>query len=256
MRSFLNYMGGKSRLARAVAERLPACRCYVEVFGGAAWVLFAREPSYVEVLNDVNGRLVNLYRVVRDAPDELAEALELLPRSRSLYREFRESGVPDDPVAAAAIYYYLIKNAFSGQVGCGFSSSKRFPGKYSMLADFKLWARRLNKVTIENLGYADCLRRYDSAETAFYVDPPYVGTERYYGGDFAPDDHERLRDVLARLKGRWLASYNDCPTVRALYGDYNIEEVRPRYCADKVGPRGRRRAAGRELFITNFRIRY
>lgn len=252
MRSFLNYMGGKSRLAREVAARLPASRCYVEVFGGAAWVLFAREPSYVEVLNDVNGRLVNLYRVVRDAPDELAEALELLPRSRALYREFRESGIADDPVAAAAIYYYLIKNAFSGQVGCGFSAGKKFPGKYSMLADFKLWARRLNKVTIENLGYEDCLGRYDGAETVFYVDPPYVGTERYYGGDFAPADHERLRDILAGLQGRWLASYNDCPPVRALYRGYNVEEVRPRYCADRVRPRARRRAAGRELFIKNY----
>ena len=248
----MNYMGGKSRLAKAVAARLPASRCYCEVFGGAAWVLFAREPSYVEVLNDVNGRLVNLYRVVRDAPDELAEALELLPRSRSLYRDFRESGAADDPVAAAAVYYYLVKNAFSGQVGCGFSTSKRFPGKYSMLADFKLWARRLNKVTIENLRFEDCLRRYDGAETTFYVDPPYVGKERYYGADFAPADHERLREVLGGLEGWWLASYNDCPTVRALYGDYNIEEVRPRYCADKVGPRGRRAKRGRELLISNY----
>jgi DNA adenine methylase len=252
MRSFLNYMGGKSRLARAVAARLPASRCYVEVFGGAAWVLFAREPWYVEVLNDVNGRLVNLYRVVRDAPDELAEALELLPRSRALYREFLERPGPEDAVAAAAVYYYLIKNAFSGQVGCGFSSSKKFPGKYSMLADFKLWARRLNKVTIENLSYEDCLGRYDGADTAFYVDPPYVGTERYYGGDFGPADHERLRDALARLKGRWLASYNECPEVRGLYRGYNIEEVRPRYCADKVGARGRRTKRGTELIISNY----
>jgi len=252
MRSFLNYLGGKSRLARVVAARLPSSRCYAEVFGGAGWVLFAREPSYVEVLNDVNGRLVNLYRVVRDAPGELAEALEFLPRSRALYREFGERAEPDDPVAAAAVYYYLVKNAFSGQVGCGFSSSKRFPGKYSMLADFKLWARRLNKVTIENLRYEDCLRRYDAADTVFYLDPPYVGTERYYGGDFAPADHERLRDVLEGLKGGWLVSYNDCAEVRALYDGFNVEEARPRYCADKVRPGGTRRANGREVLIMNY----
>jgi len=248
----LNYMGGKSRLARVVADRLPASRCYAEVFGGAGWVLFAREPSYVEVLNDVNGRLVNLYRVVRDAPAELAEALELLPRSRALYEEFRESAKAADPIASAAAYYYLVKNAFSGQLGCGFSSSKKYPGKYSMLADFNLWARRLNKVTVENLDYADCLRRYDSAETVFYVDPPYVGTERYYGGDFAPADHERLRDVLRGLKGRWLVSYNDCAEARALYEGYNVEEVRPRYCAEKVRLCGKRRLDGRELLIMNY----
>lgn len=252
MRSFLNYIGGKSRLARVVAARLPASRCYCEVFGGAGWVLFAREPSYVEVLNDVNGRLVNLYRVVRDAPDELAEALELLPRSRKLFRELRKSFRAGDPVAAAAVYYYLVKNAFSGQVSCGFSSSKTYPGKYAMLADFKLWARRLNKVTIENLAYEDCLARYDAADTAFYLDPPYVGTERYYGGDFTTADHERLHGILKGLKGRWLVSYNDCGAVRALYDGYNVDEVRPRYCADKVRPRGTRRADGRELLITNY----
>ncbi len=252
MRSFLSYIGGKSRLAKVVAARLPASRCYGEVFGGAGWVLFAREPSYVEVLNDVNGQLVNLYRVVRDAPAELAEALELLPRSRALYEELREGAKGLDPITSAAAYYYLVKNAFSGQLGCGFSSSKKYPGKYSMLADFKLWARRLNKVTVENLDYADCLRRYDSAETVFYLDPPYAGTERYYGGDFTTADHERLRDALRGLKARWLVSYNDCEKVRALYEGFNLEEVRPPYCASKVRARGRRRARGSEIFIKNY----
>ncbi len=196
--------------------------------------------------------MVNLYRVVRDAPDELAEVLELLPRSRALYEELREAAKAADPVASAAAYYYLVKNAFSGQLGCGFSSSKKYPGKYSMLADFKSWARRLNKVTVENLDYADCLRRYDSPETVFYLDPPYVGTERYYGGDFTPADHERLRDILSGLKGRWLVSYNDCAEVRALYEGLNFEEIRPPYCASKVRTRGRRRARGSEIFITNY----
>jgi DNA adenine methylase len=246
-------MGGKSRLAARLASRLPESRCYCEVFGGAGWVLFAREPAYVEVLNDINGRLVNLYRVVRETPEKLAAALELLPRSRALYREFLEGPGPEEAVASAAVYYYLVKNAFSGQVGCGFSSSKKFPGKYSMLADFTPWARRLNKVTLENLAYEDCLRRYDSADAVFYLDPPYLGTERYYGGDFAAADHEGLREVLGGRAGRWLVSYNDCPEVRALYRGYNVEEVRPRYSAAKVAAAGRRSpAAGREVWITNY----
>jgi len=216
-------------------------------------VLFAREPSYVEVLNDVDGRLVNLYRVVREAPAELAAALELYPRSRALYREFLEGPEPEEAVASAARYYYLLKNAFSGQVGCGFSASRRFPGKYAMRADFTRWARRLNKVTLENLGYEDCLRRYDGAETVFYLDPPYLGTERYYGGDFAAADHERLREVLGGRAGRWLVSYNDCPEVRALYRGHNVEEVQPRYSAAKVAASARRSsAAGREVWITNY----
>lgn len=253
MRSFLNYMGGKSRLARAIDGRLPAANCYVEVFAGAAWVLFARNAAPVEILNDLDGRLVNLYRVVRDTPDKLARALEYLPKSRELYREFSRAPFPKDPVEAAAVYYYLVKNAFSGQLGCGFSAGRKYAGRYSMRNDFRAWAGRLNRVTVENLDFADCLRRYDGPDTVFYLDPPYVGTERYYGRDFTPADHGRLRDTLAGLSGRWLVSYNDRPEVRELYSDYNIEEVEPTYCAAKVEAGGKREpSARRELFVTNY----
>jgi DNA adenine methylase len=253
MRSFLNYMGGKSRLAREIAGRLAEGTCYVEVFGGAGWVLFARDPAPVEVLNDRDGRLINLYRVVRDAPDKLARALEYLPRSRRLYREFSGAPLPGDPVEAAAVYYYLVKNAFSGQPGCGFSAGKKFAGRYSMRNDFRAWAGRLDKVTIENLDFADCLRRYDGPDTVFYLDPPYVGTERYYGRDFTPLDHGRLRDSLARVAGRWLVSYNDCAEVRESYEGYKLEGVTPAYCAAKVEAGGKRKpSARREVFITNY----
>ncbi len=254
MRSFLNYMGGKSRLAGVIAARLPAARCYVEVFGGAGWVLFARDPAPVEVWNDADGRLANLYRVVRDEPAALSRALTLLPRSRLTYSEFLRAAPDGDRVRAAAVYYFLIKNAFSGRVGYGFSVSRSCAPKYSMTNDFTAWAERLKKVTLEDLPFDDCLGRYDGRGSAFYLDPPYIGKEKYYGGSFAAADHERLAACLARAKGRWLLSYNDCAEVRRLYRGFKVTTVPAAYSAAKVRAGGRRAAPGRELLIANYEV--
>jgi len=251
MKSFIGYIGGKSRQAREIAARLPRSRCYCEVFGGAAWVLFARDPAPVEVWNDYDGRLVNLFRVVRDRPDELAAALACMPRSRELYyRLWREP--PDrDPVRAAAAYYYLVKNAFSGRAGCGFSASRTWPGRYAMCNDFGAWAARLNRVTVEGLDFADCLGRYDGRDTVFYLDPPYAGTEGYYRG-FAAEDHERLAKALRRTRGRWLLSYKDGAATRRLYHGFRVARLAAPYSAAKVKEGGRRAPAGREILISNY----
>lgn len=247
MRSFLSYIGGKSRLAAEIAARLPASRCYVEVFGGAAWVLFARAPAPVEILNDLDGRLINLYRVVRDRPAALARELTLIPRSRALFKEFEKRIAPTNNIRAAAIQYYLLKNAFAAHRGAGFSTSPLHPGRYRMLHDFGLWAERLNNVTIEQLDFADCLGKYDNAHTVFYLDPPYLGKEFYYLG-FTRDDHERLRLALNRIKGRWLMSYNDCPAVRRLYRDFKRTRIGTAYCA----ARSKHHIPKTELLISNY----
>jgi DNA adenine methylase len=250
MRSFISYIGGKSRRAAAIAARLAARRCYVEVFGGAGWVLFAREPAPVEVFNDADGHLVNLFRVVREEPAALARELSRMPRSRELYDALKRAPRPRNRVRAAAASYYLLKNAFSARVG--FSASKLYAGKYAMLNDFAPWAARLNKVTVENLDFEDCLRRYDGPDTAFYLDPPYVGTERYYAATFDAAAHLRLRDCLANATGAWLLSYNDCVEVRRWYRGFRQEGAPAAYSAAKVGAAGRRPNAGRELLISNY----
>lgn len=95
MKSFIGWVGGKSQLARHIISQIPAHTCYVEVFGGAGWVLFAKDKSSsaVEVYNDVNGELVNLFRVVKHRSAALAEALNLMLYSHEIYRKFqRELG--------------------------------------------------------------------------------------------------------------------------------------------------------------------
>lgn len=252
MRSFLRYIGGKSRLARVIAGALPRGRCYVEVFGGAGWVLFAKEPEPAEVLNDIDGRLVNLYRVVRDRPRALARELILLPRSRRLFYELLRTPCETDPVRAAAVFYFLMRNSFSGRLGHGFATSRVAPGRYSMRADFSRWAARLATVTVENLPYESCLVRYDARATVFYLDPPYWGLEKYYGDYFTAEDHKRLAGLLGEARGRWLLSYNDCAAVRRLYRRFHVRPVAAGYSAALATRRRRPKARAAELLISNF----
>jgi DNA adenine methylase len=184
---------------------------------------------------------------VRDRPGALARELALLPRSRALYREFCRAPAPGRPVRAAAIHYYLLKNAFSGRVRYGFSASRYHAGRYAMRRDFEAWARRLSRVTVEELDFGACLERYDGPDAVFYLDPPYVDKERFYS-HFAVGDHERLRTALGEVRGQWLLSYNDCPAVRRLYRGFRVTGVATSYCAGRAP----KRASQKELLISNY----
>jgi len=87
--------------------------------------------------------------------------------------------------------------------------------------------RRLDRVNVENLPWQDCIERYDSEETCFYLDPPYVGGDQRVYGDLGFDDvdHEALREMLGCVDGKWVLSYDDHPMIRDLYGDCHIVEV-------------------------------
>jgi len=83
-------------------------------------------------------------------------------------------------------------------------------------------SKRLDYVVVENLDFERLIKIYDKPDALFYLDPPYYDAEKYYPDRFNPDDHERLRDALDRMKGKLILSYNDCPTIRELYKGYNI----------------------------------
>ncbi|UCE26837.1 MAG: DNA adenine methylase [Candidatus Coatesbacteria bacterium] len=251
MKPFISIIGGKTRRARRLAELLPTARCYVEVFGGSAAVLFAKERSSVEIYNDADGELVNLFKTVRDRPGGLSEALRFLPASREFYRELLNGSCSDgDSVRRAAAYYFVLRNSFSCKPGAGFRSSRAERSRYSMFADFTKWSERLDRVYIEDLDFEDVIEKYDGPDTIFFVDPPYPGRERYYNGGFKPEDHERLRDVLAGTRGKWLLTYADTREIRELYGGYHIRAETVPYSASL--DRGKRRPPANELVISDY----
>lgn len=230
--SFLSWIGGKKALRDIIIRRFPRdYERYIEVFGGGGWVLF-RKPAdnNFEVYNDLNGLLTNLYRCVRDKPEELIQALRYVLNAREDFERIRNALARDslaDDMAKAAAFYQLIRYSYAS----GLKSYACQP--HDLLSDFPLIEqahRRLTKVVIENQDFEKLIRHYDRPASFFYCDPPYCETEGYYKnigeGGFTETDHIRLRDTLLTIEGKFLLSYNDCVFVREMYDAPGIR-IRP-----------------------------
>ena len=253
MNSFMSWVGGKKALRDIIVTRLcHACDRYVEVFGGGGWVLFHKAPWKFEVYNDFNPNLANLYRCVRDHPNELCEELRYSLNSRTDFDHIREvlkskTAIPD--IKRAAYFYQIIRQSYAS----GLDSFGAQP--HNMWRNFPLIteaSRRLQNVVVENKDFEKLIAQYDRPNTIFYLDPPYYETEDYYEDvGFGRSDHERLCNALMKIKGKFLLSYNDCPEIRKLYSREGImiesttrlSNIAQRYDAGKQYP---------ELLISNY----
>lgn len=223
MNSFISWIGGKKLLRDEIIARFPETYGrYIEVFGGAAWVLFHKDRhAPMEIYNDANSELVNLFRVAKFHADELARQLDLMLMSREMFCEVRDSSGLTD-IQRAARFWYLLQSSF-GADGRSFACRpKDLQRAAARLPDVQ---KRLRRVLIEHKDFAALIRQYDRPDALFYCDPPYYGTEDYYTAEFTVADHVRLRDCLAGIKGKFVLSYNDCPEVRELYQGYQIDTV-------------------------------
>ena len=228
------YIGGKSYLASWIIENFPKDfqqRVYCEVFGGGGWVLFKKDESYLEIYNDLNKNLVNLFKVIRDEYPEFSYKAEWSLHSRDMYMEARKR-LKDDKFLnelERALHYAIDRvQSFSGQGGWGYAVNvkKIYSGKWlPFLKRMSMINTRLKKVEIECLDFEECIEKYDSKEVLFYLDPPYVGVEHYYKtGDvnFTYEDHLRLADLLKNIKGKFVLSYYQDKLVRKLYKGFRV----------------------------------
>ncbi|PKN35660.1 MAG: adenine methyltransferase [Deltaproteobacteria bacterium HGW-Deltaproteobacteria-19] len=256
MNSMLAYVGGKSLLAKQIIERIPEHRCYCEVFAGAAWVLFKKEESPVEIINDINTDLVTLYRVVKHHLDEFIRYLRWLLVSREEFERFKEES-PDTltDIQRAVRFYYLLRNGYAGHiVAPSFSMKATGRPSFNLLRieeDLSAAHLRLARVYIENLPYEKLISRVDKPFTFFYLDPPYYGFENYYGpGIFKREDFTKLADVLRGVKGKFMLSINNVPEIRQIFKGFVLEEVSTSYTI--AGGNHQKRAT--ELLIRNYEI--
>lgn len=239
-------------LRKAILERFPTDEVgrYIEVFGGAAWVLFAKEKkaNQLEVYNDINSNLVNLFRCVKYHCGELQRELEWMLTSREQFfdcmAQNQVRGLTD--IQRAARFFYVVKISFGSATQTYATSSKQIDNTVEYLGKVQ---ERLRGVSIENKDFADLIRVYDRPTALFYLDPPYVGTEKYYESPFCAQDHHRLREVLSHVKGRFILSYNDHPLVRELYADCRIEEITR---TSLLSGSGNNQTPYAELIIRNF----
>jgi DNA adenine methylase len=246
----LSYIGGKRAIAKQLIALFPEHTTYVEAFAGGAQVFFRKEPSEVEVLNDLDGEIVNFYRVCQQHYEELIRYFRFMIISRGWHGLLKAT----DPkmltdIQRAARYLYLLKNSFAGLVrNLDYSASMTQPPSFNLerLPDSIEQAhKRLVRVQIESLPYEEILKRYDRPTTFFYLDPPYYG-RKLYNYNLEPEDFATLADRLRTLKGRFVLSLNDLPQVRALFRDFSFREIDLHYTSQKIA--GRRY---RELIITN-----
>ena len=220
------WIGGKSKLAPKIVSLMPPHVKYVEVFGGALSVFYRKEPSKIEVVNDINGDLINLHRIIQTRPQSLSFYLNSMLKSREIFYGIKDGKLkPRNKIEAAAFYFYLINMSF-GAKGANYAMSKRrnFGNIYR---DFTIYSKRLKRASIENMSYEKLIKEYDSKDALFYLDPPYVGTESYYKTPkgFSMNDHQNLAAILRTIKGKFILSYNDCEIVRGLYAGFRFEEA-------------------------------
>ena len=227
------WMGGKRRLAKHLIPMFPEHSCYVELFAGGAALFFLRpQPAKCEVLNDIDGQLINLYRVVQHHFDEFVRQFDWTLTSREVFA--RLQSVPPESmtdIQRAARFFYLQHTAFGGKTvhqHFGTTTTSKAWDVSQIRAKLTAARNRLSGVFIENEPWERCFKRYDREHTFFYADPPYWQTAGY---DRAFDwaQYQLLAKVMSESKGKIMLSINDHPDIRNLFKDFRIAQFELAY---------------------------
>jgi len=214
-----------------VISHFPKHVCYVEPFCGGASVLFKKEASSVEVLNDLNQEVVNFFDVLRDDSERLIRAIELTPYSR--YERERAMIIADSPLERARRFYIRAKQSYSaGEAikprGWRFEINRTHGtliDEWNKVNHLGPATKRLKHVMLECDDSLSVIQRWDSDVTLFYNDPPYVTDVRTtvdYPLEMTDTDHIALSKVLHSIKGMALISGYDSPLYRELYADWKV----------------------------------
>lgn len=228
------WYGGKFSHLDWLLPLLPACHHYCEPFAGSAAVLINRQPSPVETYNDLDGEVVNFFRVLREEKDRLVEAIGLTPFSREEFALACEIDPQLPPLERARRFYVRARQVRTGlaqtaSIGrwanCKLTSRSGMSGVISRwlgaIEDLPAIAKRLLRVQIENRPALDVIRLYDSPQTLFYCDPPYIHTTRgddsAYGYEMTDSQHKELAETLNQAKGMVAISNYPCELMDTLY---------------------------------------
>jgi DNA adenine methylase len=234
-----SYFGGKVGMSRRIVEMLPPHRVYIEPFFGSGAVLFAKRPAAIEVVNDVDGVLVTFFRVMREQPEQLAEACRMTPYARDEYEraDLEAEDLPDLEVARR--FWVRVNQSFSktagNRTGWSLTTARSQAAPVSMqsrIDRFESCAARLASVSIENCDAAGLIDRVgQSADTCVYADPPYLGSTRVNAGrgdvgDYRRDmpreeSHERLAEALHGTEATVLLSGYPSALYDTLYSDWH-----------------------------------
>ena len=245
------YMGGKNVHTKWISPWIPSnFKTYVEVFGGAMWVYWKSDKVPVEtnVYNDFNRHLSNIFQCASTQPARFREVLEsyvIHLHNDDVFEEYKNEvflyfdkdfTIPN--VELAAKYIFCQTQTFAGNTNLTRDSKiykhptetaqgKPYTQKYNSFIN-KLkdsdYLKKLDRLSVENMDCRELIKKYDSKDTFFYIDPPYYNMESYYTShDFGHDDHMELCEMLKTTKGRWALSYYHFDELGTLFPRHQYE---------------------------------
>lgn len=235
-----NYFGGKFSWVEKLYSYFPEHVHFVDVFGGSFVVTLNKRPSRIETANDINGEVVNFFKVLRNSSDELIHLLELTPVSRD---EFNESWTLErcSEVERARRFYVRIRQSFCGmgaqrknkgwhlarRSGCG--TGETVSRWHNGIEKLDAVVHRLTHVQIENKDFRKLIPQIDFKDAFFYCDPPYHREARCsyndYKFEFTDKDHEDLANILNNISGKAMISGYDCASMKRIYEDRGWRKV-------------------------------
>jgi DNA adenine methylase len=202
------YPGGKSRSLGNLLPLLPYRNKYIELFGGSGVVFMNRKRSKCEVFNDKHAGLVDFFKSCREKPDDVIEYLKQFPFSREDFIDCRDTWVTTtDPLERGCKWFYSIINSFTSQ-GRNFGRSLQDSSAKHLRREpiIKEIAARFKDVLIENQDFMQLLKDYDSSDSVFYLDPPYIGDlcstmSGFYKHMMTREEHLALIEQVFKMKG-------------------------------------------------------
>ena len=249
------WYGGKFTHLDWLLPLLPDCHHYCEPFAGSAAVLLNRKPSPVETYNDIDGEVVNFFRVLRDQPEDLVRAIALTPFSREeFYIAVCEPTAELPPLERARRFFVRARQARTGLAqtaslgrwaNCKTSSRRGMSGVVSRwlgsIEGLPQVTERLLRVQIENRPALEVVSLYDAPDTLFYCDPPYPhqarGDTKAYGFEMSDDDHVRLARTLKSIRGKAAVSGYRCDLMDTLYKGWRRYDAPAKNCHSIKKPR-------------------
>lgn len=249
------WYGGKFNHLNWLLPLLLESTHYCEPFGGSAAVLINKKPSPVETYNDIDGEVVNFFRVLRDNPDQLIKAIGLTPFSREELRIAVEESITNLSELERARRFFVrarqVRTGLAQTATAGRWAHCKLTSRAGMAGAVSRWlgsveglseiVQRLLRVQIENASAIEVIQRYDSEETFFYCDPPYPhesrGDSNAYGYEMTDREHQKLAEVLGNVKGKVALSGYHCELLDTLYQDWNYIESNPKQCFSVKQPR-------------------
>lgn len=212
MKTPITYYGGKQALLNYLLPLIPSHHLYCEPFFGGGALFFAKSPSEVEVINDMNGEVINFFKVLKQNFLALQKEIKATPHSRELYRQamvvYNHPEMFTD-VKRAWAFWTLTNQGFASMIGSwgfGKDHSKERALAKKREEFTRLYEQRLRAVQIENYDALKVIARCDSKETFFYCDPPYIGADMGHYKGYTEDNFEELLKILSKVKGKFLLS--------------------------------------------------